>query len=82
MSLKIITVKNKLFILIDFVFKLSFGAFIIIFFSCNKYDNLEKYDRLLIILSGFILILLIDYIEVINVIFNLHIKDERYILES
>ena len=74
MSLKIITVKNKLFILIDFVFKLSFGAFIIIFFSCNKYDNLEKYDRLLIILSGFILILLIDYIEVINVIFNLHIK--------
>jgi len=82
MSLKIISVKNKIFVIIDFIFKLSFGAFIIIFFSMNKYDNLENYDRLLIILSGFILILLIDYIEVINIIFNLHIKDDRYILDS
>jgi len=82
MSLKIIPVKNKIFVIIDFIFKLFFGAFIIIFFSMNKYDNLENYDRLLIILSGFILILLIDYIEVINIIFNLHIKDDRYILDS
>lgn len=82
MSLKIISVKNKIFVIIDFIFKLSFGAFIIIFFSMNKYDNLENYDRLLIILSGFILILLIDYIEVINIIFNLHIKDDRCILDS
>lgn len=82
MSLKIISVKNKIFIIIDFIFKLSFGAFIIIFFSINKYDNLENYDRLLIILSGFILILLIDYIEVINIIFNLHIKDDRSIIDS
>ena len=81
-SLKIIPVRNKIFVLIDFVFKLSFGAFIIIFFSMNKYDNLENYDRLLIILSGFILILLIDYIEVINVLFSLQIKDNRYILDS
>ena len=82
MSLKIISVKNKIFIIIDFIFKLSFGTFIIIFFSMNKYDNLENYDRLLIILSGFILILLIDYIKVINIIFNLHIKDDRCILDS
>jgi hypothetical protein len=82
MSLKIIPIKNKIFIIIDFIFKISFGAFIIIFFTINKYDNLENYDRLLIILSGFILILLIDYIEVINVIFNLHIKDDRYILDN
>jgi len=81
-SLKIIPVRNKIFVLIDFIFKLSFGAFIIIFFSMNKYDNLESYDRILIILSGFILILLIDYIEVINIIFNLHIKDDRCILDS
>jgi hypothetical protein len=81
-SLKIIPIKNKILILIDFVFKISFGTFIIIFFSINKYDNLKKYDRILIILSGFILILLIDYIEVINVLFNLHIKDDRYITNS
>jgi hypothetical protein len=82
MSLKIINIKNKVFILIDFIFKIFFGSFIIIFFSTNKYDNLEKHDRILIILSGFILILLIDYIEVINVIFNLKIKDDRYIINS
>lgn len=82
MSLKIINIKNKVFILIDFIFKIFFGSFIIIFFSTNKYDNLEKHDRILIILSGFVLILLIDYIEVINVIFNLKIKDDRYIINS
>jgi hypothetical protein len=84
MSLKIISVKTKIFVIIDFIFKLSFGTFIILFFSIykNKNDNLENYDRLLIILSGFILILLIDYIEVINIIFNLHIKDNKNILDS
>lgn len=74
MSLKIIPVKNKLFIIIDFIFKLSLGLFIIIFFSTNNYDKLTKYDRILIILSGFILILLIDYIKVINIISNKNIK--------
>ena len=81
-SLKIIIVKNKLLVLIDSVFKLSFGIFIIVFFSINKYDNLEKYDRLLIILSGFILIMLIDYIKVINIIFNLDLKDDKNIFDS
>jgi hypothetical protein len=81
-SLKIIPVKNKLLILIDFIFKLSFGIFIILFFSLNNYDKLQKYDRMLIILSGFILIILIDYIEVINIIFNINIKDDRYLINS
>ena len=81
-SLKIIPLQNKLFILIDFVFKISLGLFIIIFFSTNKYDNLGKHDRILFILAGFILILLIDYISVINVLFNKHFKDKRCDLES
>ena len=75
-SLKIIPIRNKIFILLDFVFKISLGLFIIIFFSCNT-NNLNKHDRILFVISGFILILLIDYIQVINVIFNVHIKDER-----
>jgi hypothetical protein len=75
MSLKIIPIKNKLFIIIDFIFKLSLGLFIIIFFSKNHYDKISKYDRILIILSGFILILLIDYITVINILLNKDIKN-------
>jgi hypothetical protein len=79
MSLKIIPVKNKIFIIIDFIFKISLGLFIIIFFLKSKNDNLYVHDRLLFIMSGFILILLIDYIQLINVIFNRHITDERCI---
>jgi hypothetical protein len=75
-SLKIIPFRTKILIIIDFIFKLFFGAFIIVFFSINKYDNLEKYDRLLIILSGFLLLMLIDYIEVINILFNIDIIKE------
>lgn len=80
-SLKIIKVKNKFFILIDFIFKLSLGIFIIIYFSSNNFVKLTKEDRILFVLSGLILILLIDYIEVINVLFNKHIKDERCLCE-
>lgn len=82
MSLKIITVKTKLFIIIDSIFKLSFGIFIIIFFLKNNSVKLEHYDKILIILSGFILILLIDYIEVINILLNKNIKDPRCSIES
>jgi hypothetical protein len=68
MSLKIINVNNKIYIIIDLIFKLSLGIFIIIFFSTNKNLNIDNHDRILIILSGFILILLIDYIKIINII--------------
>ena len=80
-SLKIIKIKTKLFILIDFIFKLSLGIFIIIYFSTNNFIKLSKEDRILFVLSGFILILLIDYIELINVLFNKHIKDDRCLCE-
>ena len=69
-SLKIIKVKNKFLIIIDFIFKLSLGIFIIIYFSSNNFNKLTKEDRILFVLSGLILILLIDYIEVINIILN------------
>ena len=64
---------------IDSIFKFSLGLFIIIFFSTNNFDKLSKEDRVLIILSGFILIILIDYIALINILFNKHIKDDRLI---
>jgi len=49
-SLKIIPLKKKIYVLIDFIFKLSFSIFIIVFFTVNKYDNLRNDDRILIIL--------------------------------
>lgn len=82
MSLKIIPIKNKLFVLVDSIFKISLSIFIIIFFTTKKFVGLDNHDRLLIILSGFILLLLIDYIKVINIIFNLHIKDDRYDIDE
>ena len=77
MSLRIIPIKNKLFVLVDCVFKISLSIFIIIFFTTKKFIGLDDHDRLLIILSGFILLLLIDYIKVINILFNLYIDDIR-----
>jgi hypothetical protein len=69
-SLKIIVIKNKFILLMDSIFKISFGLFIIIFFTKNINHSLEKNDRMIIILSGFILILLVDYIGLINFILN------------
>jgi len=73
--LRIIKLKSKIFILIDFIFKFSMGLLIIIFFSTNKSLNISKEDRLLFIVSGFILIILIDYIKVINILFNKNYMD-------
>ena len=70
MSLKIIKIKNDLYIVIDAVFKLSMGLFIIIFFSRDKNDCIDSHDRLLIVISGFILILLINFTKVIDIICN------------
>jgi hypothetical protein len=68
---------NQLLIIIDFIFKFSLSIFIILFFSSNNDLNLKKEDRLIIIMSGFILIILIDYIQIINILFNKKYRDER-----
>lgn len=76
-SLKIILIKNKIYILIDSLFKISLGLFLIIFFTLDNNHKLDKNDRMLVILSGFVLILLVNYIKLINLLFNLEIKDEE-----
>ena len=80
MLLKIIPVKGKFFIIIDTLFKFSLGLFIIIFFTTKKLD-IDKHDRMIIIISGFILLLLIDYMHLVNILFNKHYKDYRLELE-
>jgi hypothetical protein len=62
--------KNKVFTIIDFIFKISFGFFLIFFFITNKLDKLGIYDRLLFVLAGFVLIASINYIEMINICSN------------
>lgn len=76
MLLRFIPVKGKYFVMIDSLFKFSLGLFIIIFFSTNNI-NIDKHDRILIIISGFILLLLIDYIHLINILFNKNYVDYR-----
>lgn len=64
MSLKLIEVNNdnkkKIIAFIDGLFKLSIGLFLILFFSNNNCNILNIYDRVLLVLSGFVLILLAD----------------------
>ena len=81
-SLKIIVIKDTFLLLMDSIFKISFGLFIIIFFTKNINHGLEKNDRMIIILSGFILILLVDYIGLINFILNKDITNITDNIES
>ena len=61
----VIYVNNKYYQLIETIFKTALGFFIIIFFSVHNF-GIEKYDKILIILSGFILILISNYSELIK----------------
>lgn len=67
-SLKMINTENNLKLFIDTIFKLSIGLFIILFFLNKKNNKVDKNDRVLIILLGFIILLLIDYVKIISLI--------------
>jgi hypothetical protein len=66
-SVKIIPVKKEIYVITDFVFKFLLGIFIIYFFLTSKL-NIDRHDKLIFILAGFILILLVDYIDLIKII--------------
>jgi len=70
-SLKIIVLedglKNNIMVIIDSMFKFSIGLFMIIFFSHNDCKTLNINDRIILILTGFILILLIDFIKIYKI---------------
>jgi hypothetical protein len=81
-SLNIIHVRSKVLIIIDFIFKFTFGLFIIYYFLFTKNVKIDIHDRLIFILAGFVLLALIDYIKVINIVFGLKIKDKMWNDES
>ena len=62
MRFKIIPVDGKYYIIIEGLFKISLSLYIIVFFGFNKF-KIDKHDRILFIVSGFILLSLIDYDE-------------------
>ena len=63
-SLKIIKKNTKLFILIETIFRISLGLFLILFFLLNKIPGIDTEDRLIIIVSGVVMLLLINYKQI------------------
>ena len=61
---------GKYYILIESIFKISLGLFIILYFYGNNCNNLNYYDRLLIIITGFILIFTVKYKNLYNLYIN------------
>ena len=59
---------GPLYVLIDTIFKVSLGIYIILFFGYQKIPNLNPHDRLLLIVSGFILLITINYKEAYTLI--------------
>ena len=75
LALKKITNANKFYILFDFIFRFSIGLFIIIYFTQNKKLNINKHDKIIFIMAGFVILILIDYVKVINILFDTHYLD-------
>ena len=66
-SLKYFDNKNQILLMIDSLFKFSIGLFLIIYFLNN---DVNDNDKVIFIVSGFIMILLIDYIQICKFIFG------------
>ncbi len=68
MRFNIIPQEGPLFLILDTLFKFSLGVYVIYFFGFNLCPNINPHDRLLFIISGFILIILIDFKSLLSVI--------------
>ena len=66
----LIPIKGKYYIIIQDLFKISLGIFIIIYFS-NKKLNVDKHDKNLFLIIGIILISMVNYNELYKIIKNL-----------
>ncbi len=65
----IIKFNRPLFLITDTLYKFSLGLYLIYFFTNkNNFSNMNNHDRLLFIISGFILILTINYEEIYKMV--------------
>ena len=78
-SLKIIPKDTRFFIITELIFKVSLGLFLIIFFSTHRIDGIDNENRIIIIVSGVVILLLIDYKKIINHIFGTKFIDNKII---
>ncbi len=69
---------NNILLILDSLFKLSFGLFLIIFFLNNNISYISKEDKVIFIVSGFILILLIKYIDLCKLFFKDTVCEGEY----
>lgn len=60
--------EGPVFVLLDTIFKISLGLYIILFFGYNKVPQIDKHDRMLLVISGFILLATIPYKEAFHAI--------------
>lgn len=60
--------EGPVFVIMDTIFKMSLGLYIILFFGYNQFPQLDKHDRMLLIISGFILLMTIPYKEAFHAI--------------
>ena len=61
-SLQFIKEEGPIFLIIDTLFKMSLGIFIVYYFSRKVPQNsIDSHDRTLLLMSGIILLLTIDY---------------------
>lgn len=60
--------EGPVFVLLDTIFKVSLGLYIILFFGYNKAPQIDKHDRMLLVISGFILLATIPYKEAFHAI--------------
>jgi hypothetical protein len=63
-----IPAEGPIYVIIDTIFKVSLGLYIILFFGYNKVPQIDKHDRMLLIISGFILLITIPYKEAFHAI--------------
>jgi hypothetical protein len=67
MSIGLIPIDGKYYIIVQDLFKISLGIFIIIYFS-NKNLNIDSNDKNLFFIIGIILISMVNYNELYEII--------------
>ena len=55
---KVIKNRSNLLLVVETIFKISLGIFLIVFFSYNKSLNVDKHDKLLFVIAGVVLIII------------------------
>ena len=73
-SLKIIPKNTKFFIIVELLFKISLSIFLIFYIGSHKRDQLDKDDRLIIMGSGIVILLLINYKKILKKYFIINLE--------